>query len=380
MQIKNIKSRKILGSSSSWTIETYLELSDGSFGIASVPGGLSRGQNEPVSLPINDALKKSEELKSLLINKDFDNQKDFDSFLLETDGTTEKSNFGGNTILSLSIAFCKAMARSKNIQTYEYIHSQIYPEKDFTITNPQMMVLIMEGGLHGSGSATIQEFMAIVNSMEIGMEIYNNVKKELHGLGKSTNVGSEGAFSPEGYDNEQVLSLLTGYLHGENIALDVAANSFREFKEPKPLPNYESLIKNYPIASIEDPYYEDDWTNWELFTQKVLTDQHNNALLIVADDLVTTNSNVLKTAIEKNVANGVIVKPNQIGTVYETLEFVKLAQSNNYKIIVSHRGTDTNDDFIADLAIGVNADYTKFGAPARGERVAKYNRLMEILN
>lgn len=370
MQIASVTSRKILNSASDWTIQTTITLQDGSFGVASVPGGISRGKDEVANLSADEAVKRVGELEKNLLKRPFTSQKEFDEFLLNLDGTKDKSNLGGNTILSLSEAFCKATSKAKSLEVYECI-SQILTgsiSKKFKV--PQMMMLMLEGGLHGSGGASIQEFMAIVDSIGKGVEIYSLIHDELHKLKKSTNVGAEGAFSPNGYDNDQMLSLLSGFLHGEQIAIDVAASSFKDNME---IPHYDVLLKTYPIASIEDPYSEEDWTNWELFGQK-----YSDKIIVVTDDLTVTNPVLLKKAIDKDVGNAILVKPNQIGSITETLEVVKLAQDNGWQVVISHRGTDTNDDFIADLAVGVGADFIKFGAPARGERVAKYNRLLAI--
>ena len=235
---------------------------------------------------------------------------------------------------------------------------------------PKIMMLILEGGVHGAGKATIQEFMAIVDNIQEGDAVYDKVRQELRHLNESTNVGAEGAFSPINFDNEQILSFLSGYLSKEKIALDAAASSFPEGTQ---YPDYEGLLKAYSIASVEDPFKEDDWSNWEKFAK-----DHLDKIQIVTDDLTSTNTEILRKAIDKKIANAAIVKPNQIGSLTETFEFINLAKESGWKIIVSHRGTDTNDDFIADLAVGSSADYVKFGAPARGERVAKYNRLLQI--
>ena len=370
MKISDITSRKILNSAGKWTIETKVVLDDSSIGIASVPGGISKGKREVVALEAEESVKKIEEIKPQVVNKDFANINDFDSFLIGLDGTKEKSKLGGNTILSASIAFCKAMAKANKKEVHEYL-AEIAGNKDKP-KRPQMMVLILEGGTHGSGNASIQEFMAIVNSVERGMEIYTKVKDELHEKGESTNVGAEGAFSPASFNNDQVLTLLSQFLEGERIALDVAASSFEPGTD---IPNYESFMLNYPIASIEDPYGEDEWDNWEAFGK-----HYNERILVVTDDLTTTNPETLQEAIKKSVGNAILVKPNQIGSVSETMNVVKMAHENGWKTIISHRGTDTNDDFVADFAVGVRSDYVKFGAPARGERVAKYNRLLEIFS
>ncbi|PIR42277.1 phosphopyruvate hydratase [candidate division WWE3 bacterium CG_4_9_14_0_2_um_filter_35_11] len=379
MKIKSIFSRTILNSAGSLTIETRLELDGGFVGVASVPGGISKGKTEVASIDPVESVKRVGELSEKLTSREFDSQKEFDEFLIEIDGTLDKSNLGGNTMLSLSVAFCKACAKAEKLETYQYLHNIHNPEQllsEAKFFMPQMMMLILEGGLHGSGGATIQEFMAIVETIGRGVEIYKSVKKELERLGQSTNVGAEGAFSPIGYDNEQILSLLNGYLHGEKIALDIAATSFAEAGWEAI--DYDVVLGSYPIESIEDPFGEDDWANWEIFANKKLGNIKGK-LMIVTDDLTTTNPVILEKAIALEVGNAILVKPNQIGTVTETLQVIKMAQNSTWKIVVSHRGTDTNDDFIADLAVGTGAEFVKFGAPARGERVAKYNRLLQII-
>ncbi len=369
MKIKDIKSRKVLNSAAKYTIETTVILEDGSTGVASIPGGLSKGATEVATVEPDKAVKNVLKLEHELTSRVFNDVHELDKFLIEKDGTDNKSNLGGNTILSISIAFTKAKAKSEGKETYEYIAELAGNTHKFRW--PKMMMLMLEGGLHGSSDATIQEFMAIVDSIDRGVEIYNKIKDELKKLGKSTNVGAEGAFSPDGYDNDQTLSLLSGFLHGEQIAIDVAASSF---ENKNVMPDYETLLKNYPIASIEDPYDEKDWTNWELFGEK-----YTEKIIVVTDDITTTNPKLLQMAIEKDIGNAILVKPNQIGSVSETLEVIRMAHNAGWQVVVSHRGTDTNDDFIADLAVGSGAEFTKFGSPARGERIAKYNRLLGIL-
>ena len=377
MTIKNAALKKILNSAGSWTIEVSIELDNGSLGKFSVPGGLSKGKNEVANVTPEVASQKLEELKEDLYSKDFKTQESFDQFLIEKDGTDDKSNLGGNLMLGLSAAFAAAAANASQLELYEYIHNLIDPEiplNNIQFKQPKIMGLIFEGGAHGSGLASIQEFMAVTDSIERLIEIYSKAKKYLKENGEGTDVGAEGAFSPANLDNEAVVKVLESFLaENEHIALDVAANTIKE--ENLEMPDYETLISNYKIISIEDPYGEEDWNDWENFYRSYRAD-----VTVVADDLTTTNPNILAEAISRNVANGIIIKPNQIGTLTETIETVKLAQLNNWNIIVSHRGTDTNDSFVSDLAVGVHADYVKFGAPARGERIAKYNRLLEIFN
>lgn len=375
MKIRNISARKILNSGAKWTIEAKVELEDGSIGIASVPGGISKGEREVTAVEPEKAIETINEIKDKLTDFNFPSQRQFDEFLIQIDNSSDKSNLGGNTMLSLSIAFCKASAKSKNLDTYKYIHVLAQPEidlEDIKFSMPQMMMLIFEGGVHGDSGASIQEFMAVVKSIEDGVNVYTNVKNALHEMKMSTNVGAEGAFSPEGFDNFKTLKFLNAHLNGNKIALDVAAS---EIKDPKDIPDYETMLDVFPIISVEDPHAENDWTGWENFSRKYKQKVH-----VVTDDLTTTNIKTLRECIQRGVGNAILIKPNQIGTVTETLDVISAAQEAEWKIIISHRGTDTNDDFVADLAVGVNADYTKFGAPSRGERVAKYNRLTEIIS
>ena len=377
MTIKNAALKKILNSAGSWTIEVSIELDNGSLGKFSVPGGLSKGKNEVANVTPEVASQKLEELKEDLYSKDFKTQESFDQFLIEKDGTDDKSNLGGNLMLGLSAAFAAAAANASQLELYEYIHNLIDPEiplNNIQFKQPKIMGLIFEGGAHGSGLASIQEFMAVTDSIERLIEIYSKAKKYLKENGEGTDVGAEGAFSPSNLDNEAVVKVLESFLaEDEHIALDVAANTIKE--ENLEMPDYETLISNYKIISIEDPYGEEDWNDWENFYRSYRAD-----VTVVADDLTTTNPRIITEAISRNVASGIIIKPNQIGTLTETIQAIKLAQLNNWNIIVSHRGTDTNDSFVSDLAVGVHADYVKFGAPARGERIAKYNRLLEIFN
>ncbi len=378
MIIKTITPRRILNSAGNWTIETRIILESGHQGTFSVPGGLSKGISETTSVEPEIAITNIRNIAMSLTGCEFNSQEEFDQKLLEIDGTTDKSKLGGNTILSLSGAFLRATAHSRSLETYQYIDLVIHGKQSETYSFPKMMMLILEGGLHGSSNATFQEFMAVVENVEEGIDIYNAVKNELHSLNKSTNVGAEGAFSPEGYDNLQSLNLLTKFIGSNTIALDVAASSFPDKTLIPPISDYQDLVLQYPILSIEDPYDEGNMAEWIKLSGTFRNKLESKELFIVTDDLTVTNPVILKEAIEKDAGNAILIKPNQIGSITETLEVIKMAKENEWAVIISHRGTDTNDDFIADLAVGVRADFTKFGAPARGERVAKYNRLCEI--
>ena len=377
MTIKNVKLKNILNSAGSWTLEVTIETDNGYSGSFSVPGGLSKGTSEVATVDFKTARKNLDELMDDLTSYNFKTQNEFDEFLIEKDGTKDKSNLGGNLMLGLSAAFAAAAANAAELELYEYIHNLINPDiplNNIQFKQPKLMGLIFEGGAHGSGLASIQEFMVMTESIERLVEIYNKAKKFLKENNEGTDVGAEGAFSPSKFNNEEVVKTLESFLNeDEYIALDVAANTIKE--EFLEMPDYETLITNYKISSIEDPYPEDMWNEWATFYRNYRAD-----VTVVTDDLTTTNPEILEKAIKDQVGNGIIIKPNQIGTITETLKTIKLAQEANWSVIVSHRGTDTNTSFIADLAVGAHADFVKFGAPCRGERIAKYNRLLEIFN
>jgi len=366
MKISNIQSIKILNSRSKWTIETALALEDGSIGVASVPEGVSKGKTEAVSLPVKEAIFHISRISQDLYKQDFKNQEDFDKYLIKLDGTPNKSNLGGNTTLCLSIAFAKASAVSKNIPPYTYFNSLWGMSKKYTI--PKMMMLMLEGGKHGSGDMSIQEFMYLVDTLKEGNDLYDKVRGYLSNKNLPIEVGLEGAFSPKGVNNIKALDILAQISPNTPICLDVAFSS----KDLKKL-DYKLLTTNYKLISIEDPFGEEDWKNWSQFNKK-----YGDTILVVGDDLTTTNRSRIEKAVNLNAINAIIIKPNQIGTISESINAVSYSQKNGLKIIVSHRSGETNDDYIADFAVGVGADYVKFGSPSRGERVAKYNRLLAI--
>ena len=396
--IKLIRAREIINSRGEPTVEAEVETEDGVFR-ASVPSGASKGKYEAVELKDGGSrlfgqgvLKAVGNIKEIiepnLKGKDVLNQEKIDQTLIQLDNTKDKSKIGANAILAVSIACCQAGAKAKNISLYKYI-SQI---SNSTFKLPQPCFNVLNGGAHAGNDLDIQEFMIIPQmesfkeNLRIGTEIYQKLKKILEKrFGKSAiNLGDEGGFAPPLNKTKQALDLImeaiksAGYVGKVKIGLDCAASEF--FKKgkyileskklnPEELLNfYESLAKEYPILFFEDPFEQDDWQAWEKMSN----------LLVVGDDLTVTNPERIKEAYEKKACKGVILKPNQIGTVTETIEAAKLAKEFKWKIIVSHRSGDTCDDFIADLAVGISADFIKSGAPARGERVAKYNRLLRI--
>lgn len=410
-KIKKIIAREILDSRGHPTIETIIELADSSVGIFSCPSGASVGKNEAIELRDKDpsryaglgVLKNLEQIVTTiapkLIGEDAADQEKIDQLMITLDGTDNKANLGANTILSLSGAVAKAQAASQKTPLYFYI-SKLFgaTTREFAIPTP--MFNILNGGKHGTGNLDFQEFMIVPpqannysKNLKMGTESYYSLKETLISHNASILIGDEGGYAPNLYSNmdalkimEEAMSLIT-YKLGQDafFSLDVAASqifrsgAYRIKDKPVPLtPSdfieyYISLNEQYHLLALEDPFEEEDWQSW-----KTITDKLGSETLIVGDDLISTNPKRLEKAVSEKACNAVVIKPNQIGTITETLEVIKLARKNNMKIIVSHRSGETNDDFIADFAVGVGSDYAKFGAPARGERVAKYNRLLEI--
>ena len=410
-KIKKIISREILDSRGDPTIEATVILDDNSFGVFSTPSGLSIGKHETVELRDKDqarysgkgVLRALEKIYSVIspsiLGKDAAQQRIIDNIIIEADKTKDKSNLGANAMLAISGAVAKAQARSQNVGLYQYINeiSQIKLER-FEIPTPMFNVL--NGGLHGSGNVDFQEFLLIPkksgsysDNLRAGVEIYYHLKQTIAAHSGIVLVGDEGGYAPTLYSNVDALKLIAEAIDSAHyqlgldvfLSLDVAATelkkegSYRIKDRPIPLSSDEfiefftSLNNEYHLLSIEDPLAEDDWDDWKKLTEKI-----GKETIVVGDDLITTNLERLKKATKEKACNGVIIKPNQVGTISETIDVAKYAKEANFKIVVSHRSGETNDDFIADFAVAIGADYAKFGAPARGERVAKYNRLLEI--
>ena len=402
--IENICARLILDSRGVPTIETKVILSCGAIGIASVPSGASTGKYEAHEKRDNtdDYLGKSVELvckklngelSDLLKGKDGENQYDIDHTMCEADGTENKGRLGANAILSVSIATAKAVANAYNLPLYRYLGGI-----DAHIL-PMPMMNIINGGAHADNSLDIQEFMicpcgarTFHQAMQMCSEIYWNLKFILKEDELTTSVGDEGGFAPNFSDAEQALRYITraieysGYTPCKDvsIALDIAASEWYNdgnYRLPKSniqinaeelISNYLDLVQKFPISSIEDPLYEDDFQGFSKLNKLI------SPVQIVGDDLFVTNPKRLLKGIQHESANAILIKPNQIGTLTETLQAIHQAQKAGLKTILSHRSGDTNDTFIADIAVATNSQQIKSGAPSRGERVCKYNRLMEI--
>lgn len=404
-KIKSITCHKLVNSRGDWTIGTKVTLTDGSVGVQTIPDGASKGEHEAYYIPVEHATQVvSTVLNDALVGEKAYDQEKVERIMLEMDGTPNKQHLGGNSILSVSLALTKAVAVSKNIELYEQI-AELFGnkkllEKDKAPKFPTPVFNVINGGKHAHNGLSFQEFMIIPSpkihykhALEIGVELYHTLKGKLEQDGFETDVGDEGGFAPLGFTPDKALHYLREavkekYTPGKDIffGMDVAAESF--YKDGKYMIEeenlsltsselsdyYHNLMKKYELIYLEDPFYERDHAGWAEFYKKF-----HKSLMVVGDDLVVTNSKFLRKAIDEKLANAVIVKPNQVGTLSETLEFIKMAQKNKMSICVSHRSGDTAEDtFIADLAVAVGADFMKSGAPARGERVAKYNRLLEI--
>jgi len=408
-KIKKIKAREILDSRGNPTLEVELETDFGKF-FASVPSGASKGKYEAVELRdggkryLGKGVKKAiENINEVIAKKlkglDVTKQKEIDQALIELDGTENKSKLGANAICGVSLVVCKAGAGTKNLPFYKYI-SEIGNWKLEIGKFPRPLFNIINGGAHAGNDLDFQEFMvcpkgrSFSENLRIGAEIYHRLKEIISKkYGKlATNLGDEGGFAPPIKDPEIAIKLILetakslNYQNKISIILDVAASQFFDGKKYKTkIGNfsgkelakfYLKLIKKYPIEGIEDPFAQDDFKSWQSFTSKL--EHLTSHILIIGDDLTVTNPKRIKTAKEKGLCNAIVVKINQIGTVTEAIESVKLAKFFGWKIMVSHRSGETTDDFIADFAVGIGADFIKSGAPARGERVAKYNRLLKI--
>jgi enolase len=402
--IDAIHAREILDSRGNPTVEVEVLLSDGQIGRAAVPSGASTGEHEAVELRDGDkgrylgkGVQKAvdaviDQIAPALIGFDATDQRSIDQSMIDLDGTANKSKLGANAILGVSLAVANAAAASADLPLYKYLGG---PNAHVL---PVPLMNILNGGSHADSDVDIQEFMVVPLGAETfseglrwGVEVYHALKSVLQEKGLSTGLGDEGGFAPNLPSNRAALDLIqeaikkAGYTPGTDIALalDVASSEF--FKdgayqfEGKSLSSaemseyYAGLVADYPLVSIEDPLDENDWEGW-----KTLTDSIGDKVQIVGDDLFVTNPERLQTGIETNTANSLLVKVNQIGSLTETLDAVSLAQRAGYTTITSHRSGETEDTTIADIAVATNAGQIKTGAPARSERVAKYNQLLRI--
>lgn len=408
-KIKSVKAREILDSRGNPTVEVEVLLDNGRKAWAGVPSGASTGSREALELRDGDkrryggkgVLKAVANINSIIAPKlkgmNPTEQKKIDELMIKLDGTENKTKLGANAILGVSMAVARAGAFASKKPLYAYLNKKYWSKNK--ISFPVPMMNIMNGGAHAGWSTDIQEFMVtpqqknIKDAIRCGAEIFHALKKLLSAQGLATTVGDEGGFAPRLTSNEQPIGLIiqaiteAGYKPGKDVklAIDSAASEFHEnnkynMKADKKsrsasemIEMYAKWVANYPIESLEDGLGEGDWDGWSELTKKL-----GKKIALIGDDLFVTNPKILQEGIEKKVANAILIKLNQIGTVTETVKAMKLAQDNKYKLSVSHRSGETCDDFIADLAVASGAQYIKTGSLCRMERVAKYNRLMEI--
>lgn len=406
--ITKVVAREVLDSRGFPTVEAQVFLDNGVSAISQVPSGASTGSREALELRDKDPKRYmgkgaqkavsniEDKIAPLLKGRAINLQTEIDNTLIESDGTDNKQNLGANAILAVSMACVKAAALSQQIPLYQYLST--LAETDLSLPVP--MLNILNGGAHADNQVDIQEFMVLPcgassfgESLRQGVEIYHALKAVLKEQGLNTNVGDEGGFAPDLPSNEAALTLImkaiesTGLVPGQDcyLGLDVAASEFydegtyflasenRRLSPENWVEQLKNWVKAYPIISIEDGMDENDWAGWQLLTQSL-----GNDLQLVGDDLFVTNTQLLSRGIETRVANAILIKLNQIGTVTETISAIKMAKGAGYNSVVSHRSGETEDTFIADLAVGLGVGQIKTGAPCRSERTAKYNQLLRI--
>ena len=400
--IKEVVGREILDSRGNPTVEVDVILENGVLGRAAVPSGASTGEREALEMRdggdrylgkgvLNAVSHVNNELRDLVIGMDSLNQKEIDYAMIKLDGTDTKSKLGANAILGVSMAVLKAAANYKGLPLYKYIGEGT--------TMPRPMMNIINGGAHADNKLDFQEFMIIPNRdtikerIRVGAEVFHNLKKVLNEKGLSTGVGDEGGFAPDLNSNSEGFELIieaikkAGYTPGIDVMLgiDVAASEFykdgkynlvgenRSLTTEELVDYYVELINKYPIVSIEDPVDENDWDGFRMITERI-----GDKVQLVGDDLFVTNNKCLQIGIDNHAGNAILLKVNQIGTITETLETIKLARDNNYKTIISHRSGETEDTTIAHLAVGLDLGQIKTGSMSRTDRICKYNELIRI--
>ena len=406
-RIEHVQGRQVFDSRGNPTVEADVRLADGSTGLAAVPSGASTGEHEALELRdggdtymgkgvLQAVANINGELSQALAGKDAVDQRSIDDTMLELDGTDGKKRLGANAILGVSMAAARAAAALRGLPLYVHLGSESSSRL------PCPMMNIINGGEHADNNVDVQEFMVLpsgaasfTEAMRMGSEIYHHLKTVLSADGLSTAVGDEGGFAPNLGSNEDAVKIIlqaveaAGYKAGEDvqISLDVAASEFfnketgeyeltgegRKLDADQMIEFYTNLVDSYPIFSIEDPLDENDWEGWQKMTAAL-----GELVCLVGDDLFVTNIKRLQRGIEEKSANAILIKLNQIGSVSETLDAIELARENGFKNLISHRSGETEDSFIADLAVATEAGLIKTGAPCRSDRVAKYNQLLRI--
>lgn len=407
--IKHIKAREILDSRGNPTVEADVILDSGAFGRGMVPSGISTGSREALELRDGEARYQGKgvlqairyiqtDIRKELLGKEVSEQKTIDNYLINLDGTHNKSKFGANAILAVSLAVAHANASEKQEPLYIYLQKSFSSKMSLSLPVPMMNIL--NGGSHADNNVDIQEFMVVPygaptfkEALRYGVEVFQALKMQLYKENLNTAVGDEGGFAPNLPSNEAAIDLIleaveqTGLKVGIDIvlALDIASSEF--YKEgqyhlhsdnvslnSEEFVDYLSvLVDKYPVVSIEDGLAEDDWHGWKLLTERL-----GKSIQLVGDDLFVTNAKIFKRGIEQNIANAILIKINQIGTLTETFEAIKMAKDANYACVISHRSGETEDTSIADLAVATNVQQIKTGSLSRSDRVAKYNQLLRI--
>jgi enolase len=405
-EITDIKAREIIDSRGNPTIEADITLASGVVGRAAVPSGASTGAREALELRDGDPKRfggkgvtkavahVNNEIKNALLGMDVTDQAAIDKKMIELDGTETKSKLGANAILAVSLAAAHTGAKAQGVSLFKYLGGEE------AVTLPVPMMNIINGGAHADNSVDLQEFMimpvgapSLSEALRYGAEVFHALKKVLHDRGLNTAVGDEGGFAPDLASNEEAIKVIleaidkAGYKAGQDIMIAIDAASSEFYKDGKYVLESEGKsltgaefadvlaewCDKYPIISVEDGMAEDDWDGW-----KALTDKLGNKVQLVGDDLFVTNPKILKEGIDKGIANSILIKVNQIGTLTETLEAIDMAKAAGYTAVISHRSGETEDTTIADLAVATNAGQIKTGSMSRSDRIAKYNQLLRI--
>ena len=405
--IEKISGYEILDSRGIPTLFTEVSLDNGIKGCAAVPSGASTGSREALELRDKDqtifngkSVYKAvqyinNDISNLLVGKDAANQNDIDSLLINLDGTSNKNKLGANTTLAVSLAVSKAVSKAQGLNLYQHLNVK---KNEFSMPVPMMNII--NGGSHANNNVDIQEFMIMpvgasnfFDAIRYGVEVFHKLGKILDDKGYETTVGDEGGFAPNLTSNNEAIEIILsaieqcGYIPGQDIylALDVASSEFysdgmyllqsesKKFNNDEIINYFSDWVSKYPIISIEDPLDENDWDGW-----KKITSELGKKIQLVGDDLFVTNTNIFKEGIEKNIANAILIKLNQIGTLTETLDAIQMAKENKYRTIISHRSGETEDTFISDLSVATNAGQIKTGSLSRTDRVCKYNQLLRI--
>ena len=414
-KIKKIKALEILDSRGNPTLQVTVELANGLKGLAKVPSGASTGTWEAFELRDKDqsryhgqgVLKAVENVNNIITQEleglRVGEQRKIDNLLIKLDGTKNKSKLGANAILGVSLALAVTAAKSVGLPLYKYLRNIYNPHlKEFKLPTP--VVNLINGGVHASTNINIQEFWIIPIKAQIfsqqlrqASEVFHALGSLLEATGYDTDLGNEGGYAPQVKSHREVFDFILQAIENSNysfkdivLGVDIGANELykintntyqfslekHSFNSLELINYYLDLIDDYPLQFIEDPFAEDDWEAWQKFSKNSIIKDNN--IKLIGDDLFVTNITRFKKGLDLGVANTILIKPNQIGTLTETFATLKLAQDHDYKIIISHRSGETTDTFIADLAVAVQADYIKTGSTARGERIAKYNRLLNI--